>query len=140
VVEVDGVPIAPPGLLNALEVQRALQAEYMRGARPMANSSIPSPSGTAYFWLWIDATGKVTDRQLERSSGYAVLDQAAARVLDVLRLRAAFRQGCAVSAWVLWPITFRVIRIGGEREIRLHVVETFEILIPRSWRLLHGPR
>lgn len=111
VVYVDSVPVAAPGLLNPTEVQVALQRAYA----PLIprSASIPLPIGTAYFWLYVDATGNVADRQLERSTGHEELDRAASKVVDAMALRPAFRQGCSASSWTLWPITFRFFRING---------------------------
>jgi protein TonB len=91
-----------PGLLNLAEVQRALTREYPTVLR---DSGI---GGRVEVWFFIDEEGRVQQTQVNQSSGYEALDQAALNVAEVYRFSPALNRENRVQVWVSLPITFQV--------------------------------
>lgn len=58
------------------------------------------------MWFYIDEQGLVQRTQLDRSSGYDALDEAALRVADLMRFSPAYNMDQRVAVWVSIPITF----------------------------------
>jgi len=67
--------------------------------------------GTVLLKVVIDATGKVGRVDIDRSSGYEVLDQAALQQIQSWRFHPARRGGRAVEGEVLVPVEFVLDRI-----------------------------
>jgi protein TonB len=91
-----------PALQNLQEVQRALTREYPTVLR---DSGI---GGTVQVWFFIDEEGRVQQTQINQSSGYEALDQAALNVAEVYRFSPALNRENKVQVWVALPITFQV--------------------------------
>jgi len=91
-----------PVLKNAEEVQRALERYYP----PLLRDA--GIGGTVLVWFLIDESGKVIGTQVNTSSGYEELDQAALKVGGVMRFSPAYNRDQRVRVWVALPITFVV--------------------------------
>ncbi|HUE76305.1 MAG TPA: energy transducer TonB [Longimicrobiales bacterium] len=89
-----------PRVLNTREVEQALTRNYPAILRDAGIG------GTVEVWFFVDETGKVINRQLNKSSGYDQLDQAALNVAQVIRVSPAENRGDKVPVWVSIPITF----------------------------------
>ena len=100
---VDQLPI----LLNSREVSLRLGQQFMQVARGFG---LNPPAGTARFWLFVDATGALSQIELEASSGTDALDAAGRRVVEEMKYRPAIVGDCAVPAWARVPVEFRMIR------------------------------
>ena len=64
--------------------------------------------GTALVWVGIGSDGNVTGVRIEKSSGYALLDQAAVETVGKWRFKPARMAGIAVSTEVMVPIRFQL--------------------------------
>jgi protein TonB len=91
---------ARPELLNAPEVQRAMQEAHP----PMLRDA--GISGTVMVFFFIDEGGRVANAVLADSSGHTQLDQAALDVARVYRFKPAMNRNQVVPAWVMFPLTF----------------------------------
>lgn len=91
-----------PELQNVSEVQRALTREYPTVLR---DSGI---GGRVLVWFFIDEEGRVQQTQINESSGYEALDQAALNVAEIYRFSPAMNRENRVAVWVALPITFQV--------------------------------
>ncbi len=89
-----------PIVQNRAEVRRVLEREYPPLLR---NAGI---GGEALVWIYIDAEGAVQDVQLNTSSGYDALDEAALTVASFMQFSPAKNRDKAVAVWVAIPITF----------------------------------
>ena len=89
-----------PRILNTREVEQALTRNYPAILRDAGIG------GTVEVWFFVDETGKVINRQLNKSSGYDQLDQAALNVAQVIKVSPAENRGDKVPVWVSIPITF----------------------------------
>jgi protein TonB len=89
-----------PELRNRSEVQRALERNYP----PLLRDS--GIGGEALVWFFIDENGRVVKTQLNKSSGYDALDQAAIKVANVMQFSAALNRDKKVPVWVAIPIVF----------------------------------
>ena len=91
-----------PTLQNMAEVQRALMNEYPTVLRDAGIGGSPN------VWFFIDEEGRVIQTQLNESSGYDALDEAALAVADIMRFSPAMNRENRVQVWVSLPITFQV--------------------------------
>lgn len=89
-----------PALRNNTEVQRALQRNYP----PLLRDA--GIGGRTLMWFFIDETGKVVKTQVNESSGYEQLDQAAEKVASIMQFTPALNRDKKVPVWVAIPITF----------------------------------
>jgi TonB family protein len=89
-----------PKLVNLSDVERSLQRNYP----PLLRDA--GIGGRAVLWFHIDENGNVVKTQLNESSGYEALDDAAARVASTMRFTSAKNRDKAVQVWVQIPITF----------------------------------
>ncbi len=90
----------PPSLLNTADVGRALARHYpptLRDARI---------GGTTTLRVFVVETGHVLNTQIGRSSGHQLFDEAALRVVEVMRFSPALCGGEPQPAWVSIPIVF----------------------------------
>lgn len=94
----------PPRLTNSNRVQQVLTREYP----PLLKES--GIGGVVNVWLYIDEDGQVADRQVNESSGYDALDDAALEVADVMEFVPAQNRDKTTAVWVSIPITFTVGR------------------------------
>jgi len=90
----------PPDLRNRAEVRRALERYY---PQRLINAGI---GGTVMMMFWIDETGTVVRYEIQSSSGIRELDDAAARVVEVMRFSPLLQNGQGVPVVVALPITF----------------------------------
>ena len=65
--------------------------------------------GSVNVWFFIDEEGRVIQTQVNESSGYEALDEAALKVADVMRFSPALNRENRVQVWVSLPITFQVV-------------------------------
>lgn len=89
-----------PQLRNAAEVREQLMANYP----PLLRDA--GIGGTANVWFFIDETGAVKKLQINQSSRYDALDQAALRVASTMEFTPAQLDGEPVPVWVALDITF----------------------------------
>jgi TonB family protein len=89
-------------LTNPDEIRRELQEDYP----PLLRDA--GIGGTATVWAYVDETGRITKLQLDQSSGYEALDQAAMRVAARLRFEPATEAGRVITTWT--ACRFRFIR------------------------------
>jgi protein TonB len=89
-----------PRLLNRREVERELRRRYPAILREAG------VGGAAQVWFFIDEEGRVVKTQLNRTSGYAKLDEAALQVAEVMRFSPALNRGREIPVWVSLPIRF----------------------------------
>ena len=89
-----------PVLKNGRQVQRLLEQTYP----PLLRDA--GVGGTVVVWFFIDENGRVEKTQLNKSSGYDALDQAAMKVADVMEFSAALNRDKKVPVWVAIPIVF----------------------------------
>lgn len=89
-----------PRVLNVDEVTRAMERNFPSMLRDAG------VSGTAEVWLYLDYDGTVLKRQLNRSSGYTLMDEAALKVAEIMKFSPAKNRDKAVQVWVSQPITF----------------------------------
>ena len=91
-----------PVLRNRTEVGRALTREYPQLLRDAG------VGGSCEVWIRISESGAVQDVQVNQSSGYPALDQAAVRVGQTMIFSPAMNRDKQVPVWVSIPITFQV--------------------------------
>jgi protein TonB len=92
-----------PQLLNADEIQRVLMREYPAVLRDAGIGGAP------VLWLYIGTDGTVQRTQVQETSGFEALDQAAANVASVMRFTPAQNRDQTVAVWVQIPIRFQVV-------------------------------
>ena len=90
-----------PELTNAAQIAEALAKLY---PSLLSEAGI---GGTTEFWFHIDETGAVRKTTLYRSSGHAVLDDAAQQVAALMRFSPARDGDRRVPVWRAVPVTFR---------------------------------
>ncbi|MGD8277221.1 MAG: M56 family metallopeptidase [Gemmatimonadota bacterium] len=111
-----------PELLNGDEVTRALEAGYP----PLLRDA--GIGGTAHVWLKLDAKGAVQQVQLNQSSGYPALDEAALKVAGVMRFSPASNRGTPVEVWVSVPVKFGASAAAALSVVARRVRESAERL------------
>jgi protein TonB len=89
-----------PELQNRDQVQREIRNRYPAMLRDAG------VGGTAVFWFFIDERGRVVRTQLQRSTGYPALDQAAEAVANLMQFSPAYNRDQVVPVWIELPITF----------------------------------
>ncbi|MSR21833.1 MAG: energy transducer TonB [Gemmatimonadetes bacterium] len=92
-----------PTLTNIEEVQRVLMREYPAVLRDAGIGGAP------VLWLYIGTDGAVERTQVQETSGFDALDQAAANVASVMRFTPARNGDETVAVWVQIPIRFAVL-------------------------------
>jgi TonB family protein len=93
---------APPELLNRDEAAALAKASYPDELKRAGLA------GTPTVRLYIDETGAVRTRRIERSSALAKLDSAALKVVDAMRFSPAKNGEQPTHLWVTLPVTFRI--------------------------------
>jgi TonB family protein len=89
-----------PQLQNPGEARQALQDHYP----PLLRDA--GIGGVVNVWFLIDEEGKVQRTQINRSSGYPALDQAALRVAAGMQFTPAYNRDVRVPVWVALDIAF----------------------------------
>jgi len=90
----------PPNLSNRSEVADVLGREYP----PVLEDA--GIGGVVSVWLYLDEEGAVRRSQINESSGYEALDDAALRVADAMTFTPAQNRDRPTPVWVSIPITF----------------------------------
>lgn len=91
-----------PELKNRREVRRALERNYPPALQ------VAGVQGELLVWFWIDETGAVQKYEIKRSSGIALLDDAAERVIELMEFSPALDRGEPIRVIVALPIRFEV--------------------------------
>ena len=89
-----------PELRNRSEVARALERNYP----PLLRDA--GIGGETLVWFFIDENGRVQRTQINKSSGYDALDQAALTVAEQMQFSPALNRDKKVPVWVAIPIVF----------------------------------
>lgn len=89
-----------PRIKNRPEMVRSLEANYP----PLLRSA--GIGGAVRVWFLIDKDGAVVKVQVNESSGYPGLDEAAVRVAQEMEFTPAFNRAEPVMVWVEIPIVF----------------------------------
>jgi TonB family protein len=93
-----------PQILNAGEIQRALEGAYPAELRDRG------VGGTVLLHFYVEANGRVARALVNETSGHPQLDQAALRIASTYRFTPARNRGESVPVWILLPITFRLVQ------------------------------
>jgi protein TonB len=97
----DFVPsMVAPRLLNQEEVERELRRTYPAILRDAG------VSGEVDVTLWLDESGTIVQAEVGRSSGHPSFDEAALKVVSVMRLTPAQNRGTPVRVIVTLPVKF----------------------------------
>ena len=91
-----------PKLKNAKEIQRLLQRLYPAQLREAG------VEGTVVLWIYIDKNGNVLKSQVQKSSGFSTMDQAAMSTADRMEFSPAMNRDKKTPVWVAQAITFEV--------------------------------
>jgi TonB family protein len=97
-----------PVLLNQPEATALALASYPQQLKEMGLG------GTPYVRLYIDESGAIAERRIERSSALPALDSAALKVVDAMRFRPALNGDRPTHLWVTLPVQFRVAAATAE--------------------------
>ncbi|OHB03815.1 MAG: hypothetical protein A3B14_03940 [Candidatus Zambryskibacteria bacterium RIFCSPLOWO2_01_FULL_45_21] len=89
-----------PHLKNSDEVSRALERNYP----PLLRDA--GIGGEVIVWFFIDEGGTVLKTQVNTSSGYPALDDAAEKVGKLMQFTPAYNRDKKVQVWVSIPIKF----------------------------------
>ncbi len=93
-----------PDILNREEIVSAMARLYPPVLRDAGIG------GEVRVFFYIDERGQVRTTRLDRSSGYAQLDEAALEVASLYRFSPALNRDTRVPVWVSFPVTFAVVR------------------------------
>jgi periplasmic protein TonB len=93
-----------PELINRDDVARALVRQYP----PLLRDA--GIGGKVLLWFFINEQGAVVKTQLKETSGYAQLDEAAAKVATIMRFSPAQNHDKKVPVWIEIPILFQINR------------------------------
>ncbi len=89
-----------PELRNRADIARALERNYP----PLLRDA--GIGGETLVWFFIDENGRVQKTQINKSSGYDALDQAALTVAEQMQFSPALNRDKKVPVWVAIPIVF----------------------------------
>ncbi|MEO5735281.1 MAG: TonB family protein [Rubrivivax sp.] len=98
-------PAIEPQVLDAalLRVTEAPRVEYPRASRRNKES------GVVWVRAWVGSSGgESSDIRIDRSSGFARLDEAALRAVQQARFAPALKNGRTTEGWALIPIQFEL--------------------------------
>ncbi|MEX2284365.1 MAG: M56 family metallopeptidase [Gemmatimonadota bacterium] len=93
-----------PRLLNPADVEEAARKFYP----PLVKDA--GISGTPMVWVFVDTDGAVRSKRMSQGSAHKALDEAALRVVDVMRFAPAQFRGRAVSKWIEVGVEFKANR------------------------------
>ncbi len=91
-----------PRLLNGPEMLRLLAKYY---PRVLKEAGI---GGEIMMWVWVDSEGNPTKSQINRSSGYPQLDDAALAIVERMEFSPAMLRDKPIGVWIGQPISFSV--------------------------------
>lgn len=97
-----------PALLNQAEVTALALSSYPANLKEMGLG------GTPFVRLYIDESGAIVERRIERSSALPALDSAALAVVDAMKFRPAENGGVPTHLWVTLPVQFRISAATGQ--------------------------
>ena len=97
-----------PMMLNRPQVARALLEAYPPELRDRG------VGGTTILQLRVGTEGRVLDRMVQKSSGYAAMDEAALRVVDLMRFEPARNRDQRVPVWVSQRATFVPVSVASD--------------------------
>jgi len=89
-----------PSIRNVDEVVAALEQEY-----PLLLKDADI-SGTVQVWIFIDGEAVVQRVQVNKSSGYKALDDAALQVASIIEFTPALNRDQGMPVWISLPIAF----------------------------------
>ena len=114
------LPVAPIGehVVDDGGSGPVIESEPFEAARVLRSAEPPYPlvsrandeEGTVYLRVSIAPNGRAGEVQVERSSGFPRLDQAAIKAIREWRFAPATRGGQAVVSWVTVPVKFQLRR------------------------------
>jgi TonB family protein len=90
----------PPKIRNAEETRVALESNYP----PLLRDA--GIGGTTLVWFFITETGLVQKVQVNKSSGYQALDEAALKIAAGIEFEPALNRDHPVPVWIAVPIVF----------------------------------
>ena len=64
--------------------------------------------GTVVLKILIDEQGFVSEKEIQNSSGYDILDQTALKVAETARFKPALVDGQNISVRITWPLVFEI--------------------------------
>ena len=118
--DVTGIGVAGTGGSGSAAAAAPPSAEQEVDSQPyVIDAPLPEYPSEARLNKWqgrvivrvlVEASGRVADAQVAKSSGYNELDQAAEEVLYRWRFNPAYRDGQPVTAWVKVPVSFKLTR------------------------------
>jgi TonB family protein len=106
----NGAYTQPPRLLNQVEVTAIALGSYPQQLKEMGLG------GSPHVRLFIDSTGAIATRRIERSSALPALDSAALKVVDAMRFAPAKNGATPTHLWVTLPVQFRIAAATGQPE------------------------
>ena len=90
-----------PRLTNLREVTRVLEQRYPSMLREAGIS------GTVFLYIFVDESGSPKNCQVQKSSGYAPFDAAAAEVAERMEFSPAMNRDRPVGIWIVQQIAFK---------------------------------
>jgi periplasmic protein TonB len=117
VIEIETAVVLPEKGKPVIGSEPQVQPEIpMKSVRVLFSEEPPYPhasvrsaeEGTVHVRLQIGADGKIAAVQVERSSGFSRLDEAALRAVRSWRFAPATRGGLGVTSWVVVPVVFQL--------------------------------
>ncbi|HEX9935532.1 MAG TPA: energy transducer TonB [Longimicrobium sp.] len=106
----NGAYTEPPQLLNQAEVTALALSSYPQQLKDLGLG------GSPHVRLFIDSTGAIAERRIERSSALPALDSAALKVVDAMRFAPAKNGEQPTHLWVTLPVQFRIAAATGQLE------------------------
>ncbi len=91
-----------PRATNDDEIRRLLRRYYPAALKDAGIG------GTVTLWLFVNDQGQVEKTQVQKSSGYDAMDQAAVRVARNMEFKPAINKDKPIGVWVSRNITFQV--------------------------------
>lgn len=93
-----------PRLTNVREIRQLLERLY---PSMLKEAGI---GGRVLLWVFVDAQGRAVRSQVNTSSGYPALDNAASRIVEQMEFSPAMNRDKPVGVWIAQPIDFSVTR------------------------------
>jgi TonB family protein len=124
---------SPPELINRDQLARLARERFPERVRSEGFG------GTPTVRMYVDTSGAVLSRRIERSSAIPALDSAALEVADSIRFAPARNGTEAVPLWVSIPVQFHldVPRDSGEIKVPPRV-KNFREVGQALWRMVEG--
>ena len=108
-----------PTIRNGGELKNVLQRVYPSGYRDTGLDV------TTILWVYVGPDGSVGAREVLKSSGYDVFDNAAEQVVDAMLFKPALRDDEPVAVWINQAVHFKSGESGRFLEGPAHVAEKF---------------